>query len=163
MCEIIQYTDTPSLGHSFGIGTLLILGTEGRYRTTKSQRKEKNQVSVIFGTFFSTAIFGGFATQKAAAPFSKPNDSAISTSCVAVRIHQLYLNTQQRRTKRRLDEIARCEVTKGVRTCDRRCLWRQRKAPCHHPHQQRQRPLRYILPRHFHCTRPVACICGRSP
>ena len=162
MCEIIQYTDTPSLGHSFGIGTLLILSTEGRYRTAKSQRKQKNQVSVIFGTFFGH--FRGVRHPKSCfAPFSKPNDSAISTSCVAVRIHQLYLNTQQRRTKRRLDEIARCEVTKGVRTCDRRCLWRQRKAPCHHPHQQRQRPLRYILPRHFHCTRPVACICGRSP
>ena len=46
------FRNTPTLGLPFGVGTVLVLSTEGCYRTAKSQRKQRKHVLVLFGTFF---------------------------------------------------------------------------------------------------------------
>ena len=38
------FRNTPTLGLSFGVRTVLVLSTEGCYRTAKSQRKQKKLV-----------------------------------------------------------------------------------------------------------------------
>ena len=67
--DVRNNADTRTLGPSFGIETVLVLSTEGCSRTAKSQRKQRKHVLVLFGTFFFTTIFGGFATQKSGTYF----------------------------------------------------------------------------------------------